>query len=280
MAFVGVTTPTTLVSAKPSTFLDPSGSWRAYDFIAGERGDALYAAVQQAVDEAAAHADYTILLGHMGVSPDCAGYRSLDVIAHTTNVVAFIDGHSHSEYTGMRVRNAVGQEVVLTQGGSYLGILGSLTFEDGRCVAAGTVYPRGEKKPEVAHLEKELADKVARQLGKRVAIAPKALCAYVPGTTDRLARKEDCSAGDFAADAAWWCANERYGFACDFALMNGGNVRADIPAGDVTLKALRTVQPFRTGGRFSMRSSSVRRLGARRSSADFFRWPVSSMRWM
>ena len=244
VAFVGVTTPTTLVSAKPSTFLDPSGSWRAYDFIAGERGDALYAAVQQAVDEAAAQADYTILLGHMGVSPDCAGYRSLDVIAHTTNVVAFIDGHSHSEYTGMRVRNAVGQEVVLTQSGSYLGILGSLTFEDGRCIAAGTVYPRGEKKPAVAHLEQELADKVARQLGQRVAVAPTALCAYVPGTTDRLARKEGCSAGDFAADAAWWCANERYGFACDFALMNGGNVRADIPAGDVTLKALRTVQPF------------------------------------
>ena len=46
VAFVGVTTPTTLVSAKPSTFLDPSGSWRAYDFIAGERGDALYVATR------------------------------------------------------------------------------------------------------------------------------------------------------------------------------------------------------------------------------------------
>ena len=47
VAFVGVTTPTTLVSAKPSTFLDPTGSYRAYDFIAGERGEALYAAVQE-----------------------------------------------------------------------------------------------------------------------------------------------------------------------------------------------------------------------------------------
>ena len=244
VAFVGVTTPTTLVSAKPTTFLDPTGAWRTYDFIAGERGDALYAAVQKAVDEAAAQADYTVLVGHMGVSPDCAGYRSIDVIAHTTNAVAFIDGHSHSEYTGMRVRNAAGQEVVLTQSGSYLGILGSLTLEDGRCVAAGTVYPRGDRKPEVARLEKELSDAVARQLGKRVAVAPAALCAYRPGTTDRLARKEDCSAGDFAADAAWWCANVQHGLACDFALMNGGNVRADIPAGDVTLKSLRTVQPF------------------------------------
>ena len=73
VAFVGVTTPTTLVSAKPSTFLDKSGGWREYDFLAGNRGDALYAAVQSAVNEAAALADYTVVLGHMGVSPDCAG---------------------------------------------------------------------------------------------------------------------------------------------------------------------------------------------------------------
>ena len=243
VAFVGVTTPATLVSARPSTFLDSSGGWRAYDFISGERGEALYAAVQQAVDEAAAKADCTVVVGHLGVSPDSAGCRSIDVIAHTTNFVAFIDGHSHSLYTGARVRNAAGRDVVLAQSGCHLGILGFLTFEDGRCVAAGTVFPRGEWNPEVARLEKELSDAVNRQLGERVAVAPADICSCAPGTADRLVRREECSAGDFAADAAWWYA-KRHGFACDMALINGGNVRADIPAGDVTLKTLRTVQPF------------------------------------
>ena len=241
VAFVGMTTPSTLVSAKPSTFLDPTGAWRAYDFISGE---ALYAAVQRAVNEAARMADYTIVLGHLGISPDCMGYRSTDVIAHTTNFVALIDGHSHSEYTGSRVRNAAGEEVILTQSGSYLGLLGCLTFEDGRCVAAGTIYTRGEKDAKVARLEKNLADAVERQLGVKIAYAPVALCSYAPNTNERLARKQECSAGDFAADAAWWYASERAGLACDIALMNGGNVRADVPAGDVTLKALRTIQPF------------------------------------
>ena len=241
VAFVGVTTPSTLVSAKPSTFLDPTGTWRAYDFISGQD---LYAAVQQAVNEAARAADYTIVLGHLGISPDCIGYRSTDVIAHTTNFVALIDGHSHSEYTGSRVRNAAGEEVILTQSGSYLGLLGCLTFEDGRCVAAGTVYTRGEKDAKVARLEKALADAVERQLGVKIAQAPVALCSYRPGSNERLARKEECSAGDFSADAVLWYANERAGLACDMALMNGGNVRADVPAGDVTLKALRTIQPF------------------------------------
>ena len=241
VAFVGVTTPSTLVSAKPSTFLDPTGTWRAYDFISGE---ALYAAVQQAVNEAARMADYTIVLGHLGISPDCIGYRSTDVIAHTTNFVALIDGHSHSEYTGSRVRNAAGEEVILTQSGSYLGLLGCLTFEDGRCVSAGTIYTRGEKDAKVARLEQELADAVERQLGVKIAYAPVALCSYRPGSNERLARKDGCSAGDFSADAVLWYANERAGLACDFAMMNGGNVRADVPQGDVTLKALRTIQPF------------------------------------
>ena len=244
VAFVGVTTPTTLVSAKPSTFLDPTGSYRAYDFMAGERGVALYRAVQDAVNEAARHADYTIVLGHLGISPDCADYMSTDVIAHTTNFVALIDGHSHSEYTGSRVRNAAGQDVILTQSGSYLGLLGCLAFEDGKCVMAGTVYTRGEKDPKVGRLEKNLTDAVERQLGVKIARAPTALCSYRPGTNERLARKEECSAGDFAADAVLWYANEKAGLACDFAMMNGGNVRADMPEGAVTLKVLRTVQPF------------------------------------
>ena len=258
VAFVGVTTPTTLVSAKPSTFLDPSGTHRAYDFIAGERGEALYAAVQKAVNEAAAQADYTIVLGHLGISPDCAGYRSTDIIAHTTNFVALIDGHSHSEYTGSRVRNAAGQDVILTQSGSYLGLLGCLTFEDGQCTAAGTIYTRGAKDAKVERLEKQLADAVERHLGVLIADVPTALCAYVPGTTDRLARRQECSAGDFAADAAWWYANDRQHMACDIALMNGGNVRADIPAGSATLKTLRTVQPF--GGDIGVVEASGRQI--------------------
>ena len=244
VAFVGVTTPTTLVSAKPSTFMDPTGSYRAYDFVAGKRGEALYAAVQDAVNEAARHADYVVVLGHLGISPDCAGYMSTDVIAHTTNFVALVDGHSHSEYTGSRVRNAAGKDVILTQSGSYLGLLGCLVFEDGQCVMAGTIYTRGEKDPKVARLEKDLADAVERQLGAKIARAPCGLCSYRPGTNERIARKEECSAGDFAADAAWWYANEKAGLACDVAMMNGGNVRADVPEGDVTLKVLRTVQPF------------------------------------
>jgi len=244
VAFVGVSTPTTLVSSKPTTFLDSTGRYRAWDFIAGEDGSAMYAAFQAAADDAAKEADYVVGIGHLGVSPDCAPFRSLDLIAHTTNIVAFIDGHSHSEMTGRRVKNAAGKDVILTQSGSYLGVLGSLTLDRGVCVAAGTVYPSGGSVPEIAKMESDLAAAVERQLGVCVARAPAALCAYDPVSKARLSRSQGCGAGDFAADAAWWYAEEMNGLACDFALMNGGNVRADIPSGDVTFKVLRMVQPF------------------------------------
>ena len=133
---------------------------------------------------------------------------------------------------------------MLTQSGSYLGVLGALVFEDGRCVSAGTVFSRGDRSAEVERLEKRLADAVETRLGAQIAYAPTALCAYSPASAARLARREDCSAGDFAADAAWWYANGKAGLDCDFALVNGGNVRADIPAGKVSLKTLRTIQPF------------------------------------
>lgn len=244
VGFVGVTTPTALVSAKPSTFMDATNTYREWDFSAGANGEALYAAVQKAVNDAAKVSDYVVVLGHLGVSSESANYMSTDVIANTTNFVALIDGHSHSEYTGKLVKNAAGKDVVLTQSGSYLGVLGFLTFENGMCVSAGTIYPRGEKAPQVTALEQRLASEVEKQLGVRIAVAKETLCAYMPGTTTRLSRSQGCGAGDFAADAALWYANERNGLSCDFSLINGGNVRADIPSGDVTLKTMRTVQPF------------------------------------
>ncbi len=247
VAFVGVTTPTTLVASKPATFLSAKGDYREWDFIAGEKGEAFYAAVQKAVDEASAKADYVVVLGHLGVSSDCEPYMSTDLIAHTTNFVALIDGHSHSSMEGARVKNAIGREVILAQTGCYLGALGCLTLDDGACVAASTLFPARTKEPEVEWLETRLIGAVERQLGARLAIVDSAVCSFTPGTGVRLARSQGCAAGDFAADAYWWYAREKAGQHCDFALVNGGNVRADIPKGEVTLKTLRTVQPFGGG---------------------------------
>ena len=65
-AFVGVTTPMTLRSSTPRYFMDENGNY-IYGFLQDETGEALYSAVQSAVDNARAEgADYVIVIAHMG----------------------------------------------------------------------------------------------------------------------------------------------------------------------------------------------------------------------
>ena len=59
-------------------------------------GEELYDAIQEAVDAASAEADYVIALGHLGVDESSQPWTSLEVIANTTGLEAFIDGHSHT----------------------------------------------------------------------------------------------------------------------------------------------------------------------------------------
>lgn len=50
VAFVGVATPESLTFSSPRNFMDPTGSYRLYDFDAGANGEALCASVQQSVN--------------------------------------------------------------------------------------------------------------------------------------------------------------------------------------------------------------------------------------
>lgn len=66
IAYVGITTPETLTSSNPTVFQDGSGNY-LYDFCNDETGQALYNAVQNAVDKATEEgADYVIAVGYLG----------------------------------------------------------------------------------------------------------------------------------------------------------------------------------------------------------------------
>lgn len=66
IGFVGITTPETPTSSRPSYFMNDNGEY-IYGFCGGGGGSELYAAVQEAVDGALSDgADYIVVLGHMG----------------------------------------------------------------------------------------------------------------------------------------------------------------------------------------------------------------------
>ena len=60
---------------------------------------------------------------------------------------------------------------------------------------------------------------------------------------NRLSRYREIALGDLTSDAQVWYVRSR-GVEADFALTNGGNIRAALPAGDVTKENIMTVLPF------------------------------------
>ena len=242
VAFVGITTPESFTKSTPAYFQDANGKY-IYGIAAGKDGAALYAAVQKAIDAAAKEADYVIALGHLGDDPSSQPWTSEEVIAHTTGLDAFIDGHSHSTVEMKQVKDKAGNTVVLTQTGSYFAAIGEMTI-----AANGTITTKLTKEYEgsdatVAALQKTWMDKVEGMLGEKIAETDIEFT-IKDAEGNRAVRKGATNLFDLNADAFYWYINEVANLDCDVAVMNGGGVRATIEAGDWTYKSCKTVNPF------------------------------------
>lgn len=251
VALVGITTPESFTSSTPKYFQDESGAY-IYGIAGGTDGTDLYQAVQGAVDAAAEEADYVIALGHLGVDPSSAPWRSKDVIQNTTGLDAFIDGHSHSTIEQQYVEDRQGQRVLLTQSGSYFDAIGTLAFHsNGRITAslcsAETMdaeaingYHRAAN-PVVTELLAKWCAEVDEALGEEIGYAEITLDNYMDGK--RLVRIGETNSGDFAADALYHFFDVR-DYAVDVAVMNGGGVRNKALSGALSYRSMQEIHPF------------------------------------
>ena len=245
LAFIGVTTPETITKSTPAYFMDAGQNEYIYGIDGGDDGQALYDAVQKAIDEAWLFADFVIGLGHLGVDGSSSPWTSREVIAHTVGFNAFIDGHSHTEIAGETVRDAEGNPVLLTQTGCYLGNIGRMTIDTERnftseLIGSTTVNAFNEAWV-IAH---DWINAVDDMLGEKIAEADHPFYINDPVTGDRLIRSEETNMGDLVADGIYAYFNEIEQLDCDIAIMNGGGIRADVPAGDWTYMTCKTVSPF------------------------------------
>ncbi len=128
VGFVGITTPEAISSSTPTYFEDEDGNM-LYDVLGG---DALYAAVQTSIDKLKKDgADYIIGIGHLGIDASST-YSSYRVIEHVSGLDALIDGHSHTVMEKEFVKDKAGEDVLLTQTGSYFSAIGKMTLCDGK----------------------------------------------------------------------------------------------------------------------------------------------------
>ena len=251
VAFVGVTTPETLTSSTPRYFKDESGEY-VYGFFQDESGEGVYSAVQAAVDDARAEgADYVVVMGHMGNEEACRPWTYDDVISHTSGIDVFLDGHSH-DTNQVVMKNKDGEDVLRSACGTKLACIGWCRIDkDGKLTTGLYTWDNKESVPQLLGVSNEMSEAVAaatdvlnEKLGEVVAASQVDLTINDPEELDsngrpiRMVRRAETNLGDVCADA--YLANS----GADIAFVNGGGIRTNISAGDITLNDILKVHPF------------------------------------
>ena len=244
IAFVGVTTPETFTKSTPAYFMDKAQRKYIYDIQGGEDGKKLYDAVQKAIDKARLLADVVIGLGHLGVDPSSSPWTSEEVIAHTSGFDAFIDGHSHTVMENKQVQDASGKAVTLTQTGSYFANVGEMTIAADGTITTKLIPTHEGMDAGIAAMQTSWVNTVDDMLGEKIAVGDSDFYVSDPATGKRRIRSAETNLGDFVADGIYAYFNEVEKLHCDLAIMNGGGIRADVPAGDWTFKTCKQVSPF------------------------------------
>ena len=244
IAFVGVTTPETFTKSTPAYFMDKAQRKYIYDIQGGEDGKKLYDAVQKAIDKAKLLADVVIGLGHLGVDPSSSPWTSEEVIAHTSGFDAFIDGHSHTVMENKQVQDASGKAVTLTQTGSYFANVGEMTIAADGTITTKLIPTHEGMDAGIAAMQTGWVNTVDDMLGEKIAVGDSDFYVTDPATGKRRIRSAETNLGDFVADGIYTYFNEVEKLHCDLAIMNGGGIRADVPAGDWTFKTCKQVSPF------------------------------------
>ena len=192
--------------------------------------------------------DIIICLAHLGDDVSSTPYRSTDVLEQVIDIDLWIDGHSHSVLNGDGEAHLVNGTLVASTG-EYTKNIGVVTY-DGAEFDAGLVHyadlcntyeQDGEIITEFYGYDPEITALVQNYYDEMMEFYSE-----VVGHTDVLlngtrefVRTQETNLGDLAADAILAAAPN-----ADFALTNGGGIRANIEIGDITRYDLFTVFPF------------------------------------
>ena len=274
VAFIGITTPETIVKSTPAYFQDENGNF-CYGISGGDDGQALYDDVQFAVDAIRrAGATKVIAVGHLGDDPSSSPWTSEEVIAHVRGLDAFIDGHSHSEVSGQQILGADGEPVLLTQTGEYLNNVGIMVIDyetgaiqsdlivcedilktvknkdgtESSVVSGHRLTSELYSGPEwvndytISFVKNQWINKVNQKLKQKIGESQVILDNYAEDGT-RLVRKQETNTGDFAADALYYLFDQM-DMNVDAAIVNGGGIRNQAVTGTMTYKTCKDIHTF------------------------------------
>ena len=236
VAYIGVSTPRSIAESQPTSFME-DGEY-VYDFGDLDGEAAFYGAVQKYVDECRGiGADYVVVLAHLGIEEEASPYMSTELIENTSGIDVVLDAHSHTEMPSRVVTNKDGEDVWLSSTGTKLNNIGRLMLTSDGGIAVGYIedYPRKDERitGHIAQIREEYKARLSEVVGHSDVDL---LCTDAAGV--RMIRSREMAIGDFVTDAY------RVIGGADFAIINGGGIRADIRAGDITYEDIINVSPY------------------------------------
>ena len=238
VAYVGVATPDSFITSTPSSFKDKDGNF-IYDFGGENNGKPMFDDVQTAIDQAKKEgADYVVLVAHLGEHGKIDKWNAMNLVANIQGADILIDGHSHEVTPSLIVKDKAGKDITIIQAGTKLSHLGKITITPKGTITAELIdkphpSPDASTTQFIADIKEEYTKALAMPLGT--------LDFPLVATTETgswLVRNGETNLGDFTTDAI------RSYYGTDIAVINGGGLRATIPAGTVTYSEVIKSFPF------------------------------------
>ena len=199
-----------------------------------------YQLLQQAVDAARSEgADYVVMLSHVGETTQSMGFDSHKMVNNIRGLNIVLDGHSHNIFESATATDPDGRQVIVTQTGTQFANVGKLLITpDGRFITK--LIKTSEIPYENARIT-AVTDSI-RKVVKAVTAKVVAHSDYTLVVSDEndqwIVRNQETNAGDLVADAY------RHAMKADIGIENGGGIRNDILAGEITYGDIIGMLPY------------------------------------
>ncbi|MBQ7905053.1 MAG: bifunctional metallophosphatase/5'-nucleotidase [Spirochaetaceae bacterium] len=235
IAFIGVTTPSTISSSSPIQFMDDNGNY-LYSFS----GDNLYKTVQNNINEAKKDgAEFIILLSHLGTEGVLPQWSCQELVKNTYGIDVVLDGHSHSVIEKEIIKDKKNREVIISSTGTKFQNIGKLTLTNTGEVKTELISTDiyNSKDLEIENYIKQINDEY-KKLGERFIGENKINLITHNSENIRIIRNTETNLGDFCADAFRIVTNS------DVGVINGGGIRAPLNSGKITFNDILNVFPW------------------------------------
>ena len=237
IAYIGITTPGTPEKTSFPTQFEDENKNPIYTF----NKDNMAAVVQKNIDKARAEgADFVIALSHLGDNEN--DYTARALVSEIVGLDVVLDAHSHSVIESDTLIDKEGNAVVYSSTGTKFENIGKLVISGDKIT---TELISLESYTEIDPVLYEGIVQINAEYGeignKKIADS-----AYDLITEDadgnRIIRNSETNLGNLIADAF------RTVLGADISYFNGGGIRTDIKAGEITYNNLLNVVPFSNTG--------------------------------